>query len=126
MKAGDIVLVCGDRNWWDRDTIRERLSELPEGVIVVHGACRGADQLAGQEAKILGFEVREFPPNWSLGPSAGPIRNSQMIGMGPKLVLAFHNNIEKSRGTGDTVRKAMRKEIEVEVITSGRRKSGGK
>lgn len=40
-----------------------------------------------------------------------------MLDTGIDLVLAFHNQIEVSKGTGDMVRRARRKGVPVEVIT---------
>jgi hypothetical protein len=36
----------------------------------------------------------------------------------PDLVLAFHNDIEHSKGTADMVRRAARAGVRVEVITN--------
>lgn len=113
-----LVLVCGDRNWTDRKKVADRLAILPQDTIVIHGACRGADQIAGEEAKKLGFIVHEFPADWSkYGKMAGPVRNSQMLAEKPDLVLAFHPNLNESKGTADTVRKARVARMTVEVIT---------
>lgn len=107
-----IVLVCGDRHWSDRQAIRRRLAQLPLDTTVVHGAASGADSIAGEEAKDLGFKVVEFPAEWAkYGRAAGPKRNSAMLAyiensVGISIVLAFHHNISESRGTADTVRKA--------------------
>lgn len=104
------VLVTGDREWDDVETVVAVLSLLPKGTVVVHGAARGADTIAGLVAKELGFSVVEYPADWKkFGKSAGPIRNRQMVrdealkGWPIELVLAFHNNLEKSKGTKDMV-----------------------
>lgn len=111
------VLVCGDREWTDRQTIRERLEKLPNVAVVIHGGCRGADLIAGEEAAKLGLEVVAFPADWmQYGKAAGPIRNRVMLGLNPKLVIAFHPDITKSRGTKDCVGEAQRLGIAVEVI----------
>lgn len=112
------VLICGDRNWRDRDRIARALAKLPASVEIIHGACRGADQIAGEEAQKLGFIVREFPADWSLGPSAGPIRNRKMLNELKEgdFVIAFHPNIKTSKGTADTVREATRRGIKVLII----------
>lgn len=111
------VLICGDRNWHDRARIARAIAKLPVGTEVIHGAARGADQIAGEEAKKLGFTVREFPADWSKGRSAGPIRNRQMLDEKPDFVLAFHPDIKSSKGTADTVREATRRGIKVLVIS---------
>ena len=112
------ILVCGDRNWTDCKSIENRLKLLPKDTIIIHGACRGADKIAGLEAKKLGFEVLEFPAEWEkYGKGAGPIRNQKMLDEGkPDVVIAFHQDIENSKGTKDMVERAEKVGIKVEII----------
>ena len=111
------VLVCGDRNWAREAPIRERLSTLPKDAIIIEGGARGADTLARHAAEYLGLKVVEFPADWDRhGRAAGPIRNRQMLDEKPDLVIAFHPDLDSSRGTADTVREARRRGILVEVI----------
>jgi hypothetical protein len=78
-----------------------------DSIIVIHGAARGADTLAGQAAKELGLDVLEFPADWATyHKSAGPIRNRQMIAQDPDFVWAFHDDIRSSKGTKDMIRVA--------------------
>lgn len=66
----------------------------------------------------LGLDVVEVPANWTrYGKAAGPIRNDRMLKFKPHLVIAFHEDIESSRGTKDTVTKARNLGIQTEVIT---------
>ncbi len=107
------VLICGSRDWVDRGPIERELRKLPGGTIVVHGAARGADTIAGDVAHDLGFEVRRYPADWEMhGKSAGPIRNALMLMKEhlPEepidLLLAFSRNLATSRGTLDMIRQA--------------------
>src|SRR6266576_1753918 len=102
------VLVCGDREWTASEPIATLLNLCPPDTVVIHGAARGADAIAGRLATELGFEVQPYPADWNKhGKAAGPIRNSQMLSEGqPDEVHAFHNNVEASRGTKDMVEKA--------------------
>lgn len=108
------VLICGDRNWTDVNTIMFWLHNLLQywGYdTVIQGEARGADAIAKEEAEKLGFTVLSFPANWNrYGKAAGPIRNREMLGQRPDLVLAFHSDIKNSKGTASTVgqAKAMR------------------
>lgn len=112
------ILACGDRFWNDKEKIRARLSVLPQGTEIIHGAARGADSIAGMLARALGFSVRAFPADWNKhGKAAGPIRNRLMLDQKPDLVIAFHSNLAESRGTKDTVEEAKRRGITVELIT---------
>lgn len=114
-----IVLVCGDRYWVNRARIARALAKLPKDTEIIHGACEGADEIAGEEAKKLGLKVREFPADWdNLGKKAGPIRNRKMLDEKPTFVMAFHNTIEASKGTIDTMREAKRRGIRVLLLTT--------
>lgn len=112
------VLVCGNRNWRDMSVIERELKKLPIDTLIIHGAARGADALGGFVADKLGFKVKSFPAKWNIyGKAAGPIRNQQMIDEGkPDFVLAFHENINESRGTKDMVNRARGVGIKVEII----------
>lgn len=115
------VLVCGDRNWKNRQLIREQLKAIQATVgldVVIEGECEGADTIAKQEAEKLGIKVIPFPADWKrYGLAAGPIRNTQMIKEGkPNFVLAFHNNLGKSKGTKNMVEQAKKAGIVVQVI----------
>ena len=116
------ILVCGDRQWSDRQTIYRILlpyaTQTPP-VTIIHGGARGADTLAGQVAQELGMEVRAVRAEWQrYGRGAGPRRNENMFNEHPALVIAFHNDLAKSKGTADTVRKAQKRGIAVRVVTT--------
>jgi len=111
------VVITGDRNWTDRGKIRDRLSLLPPGSTVIVGGCRGADQLAEEEAYKLGNTIILIRADWATyGRAAGPIRNGWMLDEEPDLVLAFHPNLAESKGTADCVRQARKRGIPVEHI----------
>lgn len=111
------ILVCGDRNWTDREMVRNRLAMFSEGTTIIAGGCRGADTIAEEVAAELGFIIRVFPANWGkYGKGAGPRRNSEMLAEKPDLVIAFHEDLKKSKGTIDTLRKAKGMAIRTEVI----------
>lgn len=111
------VLICGDRNWTDYSRIFRFVASLPTGSIIIEGAARGADFMAGQAAREVGFQVLEFPANWAkFGRAAGPIRNVQMMTEGkPDVVVAFHDDLEHSKGTRDMVNRAKKAGLPVYV-----------
>lgn len=115
------ILICGDRTWNDVHTIDVYISKLPKNTVIIHGACRGADTIAGERAKIHGLPVFPFPANWrKYGRKAGPIRNQNMIDNGkPCLVVAFHNNLFESKGTKDMIKRALKASIPVIILSSG-------
>ena len=113
------MLICGDREWTDEGTIAEYVRSLPTGSVIIHGACRGADRIAGLVAEELGYEVEPYPADWAtFGRAAGVIRNRQMMDEGePDLVIAFHSDISRSSGTADMLSVAERSGVEWKIIT---------
>lgn len=109
------LLVCGDRNYTDYQMINKVLADFHttgtindvsycepfSKLLIIHGDCKGADSLAKNFAKLNNHEILTFPANWNkYGLNAGPIRNQQMLDVGkPQLVIAFHTNIDSSKGT---------------------------
>ncbi len=111
------VVVCGDRKWLNISIIEKRLLELPSDTIIVQGECDGADSLARNIAREIGLDVVGFYANWNkYGNPAGPIRNIKMLDTKPHLVIAFHDDLTKSRGTKHIVKEARKRGIKVEVI----------
>lgn len=122
------ILVCGDRNWTDYDFLALKLSQRLIGsrpdaslnfLTIIEGNAKGVDQMAGKWAEAWGIDLKVFPALWRrYGRIAGRIRNNQMLAEGkPDLVIAFHDDLENSRGTKDMVRRAKKAGIPVEVIT---------
>lgn len=107
------LLVCGSRHYKNYDIILKAISRFPNLEVVIHGAARGADSLAGTAAQELGKKVERFPADWEKhGKAAGHIRNQQMLDEGdPDFVLGFTDNILQSRGTSDMMRKAIANDI---------------
>lgn len=111
------VIVCGDRHWHNRSIILKRLRKLPADAIIIEGGCDGADLIAREIALDIGLEVVEFPAAWKkYGLSAGPKRNLKMLNTNPQMVIAFHDDIKKSKGTKNTVTEARKRKIPVEII----------
>lgn len=124
------ILVTGDREWSDIETVAAVLSQFSAGTILIHGACEGADNVCAAVGEALGFVVRGYPAAWGKLPkgvpykAAGPIRNQKMLDIEHRpdepidLCLAFHNNILNSRGTRDMMKRAEKVKIEVRLNTS--------
>jgi len=88
------VLVTGSRLFTAAHIVQEALEravdELGTGLVVVHGAARGADELADVLAPALGLTVERRPAAWDkTGLTAGLVRNHEMINAGADLCLAF-------------------------------------
>ena len=108
------VLVCGGRDYDDRDQLYAALDRLHAEhrfSLVIAGGAEGADTLARDWAKARDVPVKVYMANWGrLGPKAGPIRNQRMLDKGkPDLVIAFPGG----RGTADMVGKARQAGVEV-------------
>lgn len=123
------VLVCGGRDYWDREHVYAVLDELDRrdyvglnglargGLVIITGGCDGADTLALQWAILRGvaYDLYEVSKDeWiRFGKAAGPRRNTRMIVEGkPELVLAFSGH----RGTKDMVTQARMAKIEVRHV----------
>ena len=112
------VLVCGSRCWVDRAVIRRELRRLPKDTVIIEGEAPGADAIARAEAEKLGLIVEPYPADWAkYHRAAGPIRNRQMLVEGkPDLVLAFHRDIDGSKGTRNMVDQAVKAGLVVKVL----------
>jgi hypothetical protein len=95
------VLICGDRNYTNKERIDKFILSLPFDTEIIEGEARGADSIARDCAETRGLKVHKFPADWGkYFKAAGPIRNSQMLKEGkPDLVIAYHDNIKESKGT---------------------------
>jgi len=106
------VLVCGGRDYSDAEYMALVLKAADPGVII-HGAAKGADTLAGKWAHDHGVPVEEFPADWEKhGLQAGPLRNLQMLTEGkPDLVIAFPG------GKGTAHMRKVARAHDVQVVT---------
>lgn len=113
------VLCCGDREWQAWPPIWTALRGLGPLTHVIHGDARGADKMCAHVAAKLGYTVTAYPADWStLSKAAGPMRNQAMLDTNPDigLVLAFHDDLARSKGTADMVRRARAAGIPVNVV----------
>ena len=110
---GKKILVCGGRNYNNRETVRRTLDRIKPAEII-HGAARGADTLAGEYARDRGIPCRSFPADWQRhGRPAGFIRNRQMLDEGkPELVVAFPGG----PGTRNMVKIALERGFPVKTV----------
>lgn len=129
------LLICGDRNWTDKAYIKRALENI-QGVkgygllttgkkvdiLIINGGCRGADVLAMECAIEMGIPVQTVQAEWEKhGKRAGPIRNIKMLDLEPNVVWAFHDHLEKSKGTAHTLAEAKRRGIPTEVFIHARK-----
>lgn len=145
MSKGFVIIATGDRtaqqppyshDWMGvvADALIDAVSGTMYECVLIHGDCTGIDQLADIVAShVVSHKFREplrFPvtnEDWrTIGKKAGPLRNSQMLAEGLKIereegkeliVMAFHDDIRRSRGTKDMVRQAQRAKVPVRWFT---------
>lgn len=115
------VIVCGDRNWKDKQYIFDRLDDMVHyygEFHVIEGCARGADKVAEEWAEARKVSISHFPADWQhLGKAAGVVRNQNMLIMGrPTMVIAFHTNLMDSKGTKDMVTRARNAGIQTFVF----------
>lgn len=123
------LLITGSRNFgsqgsFDIELMRSALKDARrrlhdasfDRIILVHGAARGADQLAAAVGKSMGFVLEAHPAQWNVhGKAAGPIRNKEMVDLGADLMLAFPRG--SSRGTRGCMKLAAEAGIKVINVT---------
>jgi len=126
------LIVCGDRcasyDIW-RPIILRCLNHLQEKYTIVclwhANSKRGIDKIVDNIAGANNIPRQVVPADWSQGRKAGPLRNRQMLRQlqalqtDQKMILAFHPQIEKSRGSANMIAQARKVGITSLVINSG-------
>ena len=89
-----VVLVCGGRNYFDKNRVDKILSAIHNRYIIdrlVQGGQNGADYLAKKWALKNNIDQVEYKADWEKhGRAAGPRRNKQMLQTeDPDLIIAF-------------------------------------
>lgn len=114
------VIIAGSRGFKDAELMDRKMKTFLRGVdveYIISGMAAGADRLGHTWAIDNGYRVKEMPADWnSFGKSAGFIRNSAMLELaGPTgILVAFWDG--KSRGTRDTIFKALDMGLEVFIV----------
>lgn len=113
------IIVTGSRDWTDQGAIERALDAIltrhPEGLVIVHGAARGADTIAATWAdrrRAAGVTPEPHPADWHRhGRAAGMIRNREMAALGATGCVAFQLN--GSPGTAGMIQAARAQGIPV-------------
>ena len=116
------VIVAGAVAWSDAEAILRELAKLPQSAVVIHGDCLGADAIAGEVARALGFTVEAMAKNAAdrerYGREAWKGLNERMIESGANLVLVFHPNFDASNGSKHLAELAALAGLEVRVFAA--------
>lgn len=107
----------GSRSRLDRQTVIDRVAELPPGSVVVSGGCRGPDKWAEEAAAARGLETAIHLPE--AGKSASRwaatekfyARNQKIVDDSDVLVAFVA--ADRTGGTEDTIRRAQKKGIPI-------------
>lgn len=84
------VIVCGGRNYNNREKLYSKLDDANIEFLIVGGA-KGADTLAEEWAQSRGVVFARYTADWNKhGKAAGFIRNREMLA-GLKAVKTFAN-----------------------------------
>lgn len=105
------VIIAGTRTFDDYKLLCETMNIaienstwLRDGIEIVSGGAKGADQLGEKFAKENGYKLTQFLPNWERdGKKAGVYRNTLMARYAD-ILIAFWDG--KSKGTKDMITKA--------------------
>ena len=117
------ILITGSRDYTNYNKMKDSILEVvhtantdASNVCIVHGGASGADYLAGEIARELGFSEEVHYADWkNLGRKAGPLRNQKMVDLGADICIAFPKG--ESRGTRNCMKLADKAGIEVIVAT---------
>lgn len=112
------VLITGDRNWNDVKFLHRCLDKAHTKLRIktlIEGGARGVDKIAHYWGQANNIECITEKAYWDIsGKAAGPLRNQRMIdNHSPDICIAFHDDIENSRGTKDMINKCKKHKIPV-------------
>lgn len=121
--TGERIAVVGTRDYKDPAAVREFVRSLPPCAVIVSGAGGVVDCTAAAEGRRLGLVVDEYPADWNgpKGLGAGPMRNTDIVAACDR-VVAFWDG--KSKGTRDTIDKAIKAGKPVLIVYPGQTVAG--
>ena len=110
------IIIAGSRNFNDYNLLKTSCDNLLTqftNIEIVSGTARGADKLGERYAREKGYDIKQFPANWSLGKSAGYIRNDEMAQYADMLIAFWDGT---SKGTKHMIDLANKRGIKVEIV----------
>ena len=97
----EVFMVCGSRDYQDREGVERWTRTLHSSSILIHGDCAGSpDTWAGIVAEKMGLVVGKFPYVSAAGMSGGHLRNRAMVRMADRIIFFWDGS---SKGTGKTI-----------------------
>jgi hypothetical protein len=123
------VLVTGARDWAHPAIVEAVILGFEQvhgpHLAVIVGDASGADSHARAACNVWRIPHRVFAADWPrFGNGAGPRRNRAMLdaleqASGDHMVVGFHSDLAKSKGTLDCVTEARRRGLAVYVVGAG-------
>jgi hypothetical protein len=114
------IAVTGGRNYDNKlvvfNTLDDYVSNIKDTILLMHGGCTGADQLAKEWARLRGIHNAEVEALFNYyGPIGGPKRNKMIIDMAPNILIAFPGG----KGTANMLKQAQDQGIVTINVTPG-------
>jgi len=111
------VIVAGSRTIEDYDLVEKIIFKSGFKITeIVSGDCKGVDRLALDYAKKHHIKTKLFPAIWAkLGKTAGLKRNYDMANYADALIAIWDGT---SLGTGDMIRKAKNRGLEIFIYNT--------
>jgi predicted Rossmann fold nucleotide-binding protein DprA/Smf involved in DNA uptake len=112
------VAIVGSRHFPEMERVTAFVHDLPDGATIVTGGASGVDAVAGDAARERGLGLIKLPPRFeeASDPDASKRRNQELVDAADALV-AFWDG--QSRGTRNTVERALESGREVHVFVPG-------
>lgn len=109
------TIIAGSRDITDYATVLTAIENAKkQGIVisvVISGTAIGVDSLGERYAAEHNLPVEQFRPDWSLGKTAGFIRNQQMAEVAEACIAVTNG----SNGTKDMINRALRKRLKLYV-----------
>ena len=115
------IIIAGTRTFDNYDLLNKTIIKYckanllhSNGIEIVCGGAKGADELGKQFAENHKTAIKIFPADWDThGKAAGPIRNKQMA-LYSSVLIAFWDG--KSKGTKNMIELAKEYKLETLIV----------
>ena len=112
------VAIVGSRHFSDPDRVSEYVNALPRGASIITGSASGVDAAATRAARAKGIHVQVIPASFDeLANAAKSDARNQRLVDACDVLVAFWDGT--SKGTRNTVERALEAGKEVHVFTRG-------
>lgn len=108
------TIIAGSRDIIDYETVKAVIAEAQAAGFVitevVSGRADGVDTLGERWAEENNIPIKKFPADWSIGKSAGAVRNNKMAKYADQLILIYDG---ESRGSTHMLACAVAKKMKI-------------